>query len=39
VEAANSEVGESVLSIQIEGSPDIEWETSEQEAVLTIEEA
>lgn len=39
VEAANSEVGENVLSIQIEGSPDIEWETSEQEAVLTIEEA
>lgn len=39
VEAANSEVGESVLSIQIEGSPDIEWETSEQEVVLTIEEA
>ncbi|SEM96314.1 YbbR domain-containing protein [Paenisporosarcina quisquiliarum] len=39
VEATNSEVGESVLPIQIEGSSDIEWETSEQEAVLTVKEA
>ncbi|MEK3979685.1 CdaR family protein [Psychrobacillus sp. FSL K6-2836] len=39
VEATNSEVGESVLPIQVEGSSDIEWETSEQEAVLTVKEA
>ena len=39
VEATNSEVGESVLPILIEGSSEIEWETSEQEAILTVKEA
>ncbi|WP_277586706.1 CdaR family protein [Psychrobacillus antarcticus] len=39
VEATNSGVGESTLPIQVEGSSDIEWETSEQEAVLTVKEA
>ncbi|MFJ7827458.1 YbbR-like domain-containing protein [Psychrobacillus sp. NPDC096623] len=39
VEATKSEVGESTLPIQVEGSSDIEWVTSEQEAVLTVKEA
>ncbi|SDN50485.1 YbbR domain-containing protein [Psychrobacillus sp. OK028] len=39
VEATKSEVGESILPIQVEGSSDIEWVTSEKEAVLTVKEA
>lgn len=39
VEATNSEVGESTLPIQVEGSSDVEWQTSEQEAVLTVKES
>ena len=39
VEATNSEVGESTLPIQVEGSSDIEWQTSEKEAVLTVKES
>lgn len=39
VEATDSEVGEIVLPIRVEGSSDIEWITSEQEAVLTVKEA
>ena len=39
VEATNSEVGESTLPIQVEGSSDVEWQTSEKEAVLTVKES
>ena len=39
VDAQNSEVGEAILPIQIDGPSNIEWQTSESEAKLTIIEA
>ncbi len=39
VDAENSELGETVLPIHIDGPSNIEWETSEPEATLTITEA
>ncbi len=39
VDAKNSELGETVLPIQIDAPSNIEWETSESEATLMITEA